>query len=370
MSAARKAVLQARAALVLDSPFFGALALRLRLEEDASCDTAWTDGQSIGYNPEFVESLSAAQLVGLIAHEVMHVAAGHPWRRDGRDAKRWNIAADYTINGTLTDAGMQLPAGALLDAQYTGKGAEWIFDRLPAEGDDGSGTGSGGAGEPEPSPAGEVRDAPTDDDAPTEAEWSQAVQQAANVAKARGSLPGALERFAAAAASPAVDWRAALARFVQLAAKNDYSWQRPNVRHLARGLYLPALRSEAMGRLAVAVDVSGSVDPVQLEQFAAEIRGIAEQCRPEAVDVLYCDSRVQKRETFEEGDRVELRACGGGGTDFRPVFEALAGEEPPACLVYLTDLYGRFPDAAPEFPVLWAATSTAPAPWGERVAVT
>lgn len=368
---ARDKVLAARAALVFDAPFFGALALRLRLEEDPSCATAWTDGVSLGYSPDFVETLSHAQLVGLMAHEVMHVAAGHPWRRDGRDAKRWNVAADYAINGELVAAGMQLPDGALVDPQWTGQGSEWIYDRLPADPEPQDGSGSGSGSGKSDAPAGEVRDAPApaeDPDAPTEQDWKQAVQQAANVAKARGDLPGALERFAAAVAAPAVDWRSVLHRFAQSVASADYRWTRPNARYAARGLYLPALRSEELGRIAVAVDVSGSVDDVLLAQFSAELRSIVDELRPAAVDVLYCDSQVRRRETFGPGEPVELRACGGGGTDFRPVFDALEqDDDAPACLVYLTDLYGRFPAEPPAFPVLWGATSPELAPFGETV---
>jgi predicted metal-dependent peptidase len=157
-------------------------------------------------------------------------------------------------------------------------------------------------------------------------------------------------------------------RFAQAQARADYSWRQPSSRYLARGLYLPALRSESMGRLAVAVDVSGSVDAVLLAQFSAELQAILDSMQPEALDVIYCDARVQKREEYLPGDTVELSACGGGGTDFRPVFVALQ-EEPPVALVYLTDLDGSFPAAAPDYPVLWAATSGAAAPFGEIVRV-
>lgn len=351
-----KSLLQARTALIFEAPFFGALALRLTLQEDKSCETAWTDGKRIGYNPDFVASLSASQLQGLLAHEVMHVASGHPWRRDGRDAKRWNVACDYAINETLVAAGFFLPVGALQDSQYAGKSAEWIYDRLPESADNQSDA------------QGEVRDAQPEDSAPSEEEWRQAVQQAANVAKARGNLPGALDRFAKAAATPFVDWRSVLARFAQQSAQDDYSWGRPNARYLTRGLYLPSLRSTAMGRIAVAVDTSGSVDDVLLAQFSAEINAIAAELRPEAIDVLYCDRLINRRETFEAGDVVALKPCGGGGTDFRPVFEALEAEDAaPVCLVYLTDLDGPFPSSAPDYPVLWAATSRDVAPFGETV---
>ena len=95
---ALKKLITARVSLVLDQPFFGALALSLPPKEDTTCDTAWTDGRSLGYNPAFVESLTHAELTGLIAHEVMHCAMGHPWRRDARDPKQFNVACDLAIN--------------------------------------------------------------------------------------------------------------------------------------------------------------------------------------------------------------------------------------------------------------------------------
>lgn len=359
-------IAQARTRLVLDAPFFGALALRLRTVLDADCPTAWTDGETIGYCPSFVAGLSDRELAGLVAHEVMHVAAGHPWRRGNREHRRWNIACDYAINELLADAGMLLPAGALRASQYRGKAAEWIYDRLPADPEL--------AQQPEPAglpgQPGEVRDAPSDEAAPTEAEWRQAVQQAANTAAARGSLPGALRRFAEQIVRPQADWRTALQRYAQERAREDYTWARPNGRYMARGLYLPALHSTDLGRIVAAVDTSGSVDQTLLAQFSAELNAIAQSVRPAAIEVIYCDSQVQHRRTYEPGDTIALQAMGGGGTDFRPVFEAIdADGEPPVCLIYLTDLYGPCPSRAPDYPVLWTVTSGEVGPWGETLRI-
>ena len=51
-------IIKARTALVLNQPFFGALTLRLNVIEDSTADTAWTDGESLGYNSTFIEELS------------------------------------------------------------------------------------------------------------------------------------------------------------------------------------------------------------------------------------------------------------------------------------------------------------------------
>ena len=196
------------------------------------------------------------------------------------------------------------------------------------------------------------------------------MQQAAVAAKARGNLPGALERFARAAVKPRVDWRSVLRRFMQAAARQDYSWRMPNPRFVAHGLYLPALRSEAMGEILVAIDTSGSVDEVMLGQFAAEIQAIADELQPERIRTLYADARVRGEQETERGDGFRLeRFPGGGGTDFRPVFRRLEELEiQPVAVVYLTDLDGIFPQEPPAgVPVLWASTDDRPAPFGEVV---
>lgn len=359
-----KRLISARTGLLLDQPFFGVLALQLDVYISRARQTAWTDGKSIGWNPDFVNSLSHDEVIAVFAHEVMHCAAGHCWRRDARQPKKWNIAADYAINQLLRDAKFKLPATALLDPQYDGKWAEWIYDRLPDGCEDGSGASGSGTGKDDPSGMGEVLDAPDgDSSAPTEADWQQITQQSLQQAKARGQLPSTLERLINAQVKPVVDWRSALRRFIQDFAKADYAWQQPSRRYMAAGLYLPSLRSHEMGRIAVAVDTSGSIDDVLLAQFNAELQSIADECKPSVVDVLYCDAHVHRRESFQRDEPIILTPCGGGGTDFRPVFDAIdQSDEQPIALVYLTDTYGTFPSSAPEYPVIWAVCGSTQSP--------
>ncbi len=104
---------KARTALLLDHPFFGSLLFRLGGRASGSIQTMATDGVSLFYNPAFVETLNAAELAGVLAHEVMHPALQHHTRRGDRDLKRWNIACDYAINPLLLDAGLTLPKDVL-----------------------------------------------------------------------------------------------------------------------------------------------------------------------------------------------------------------------------------------------------------------
>ena len=382
-------MISARTGLLLQSPFFGALALGLRLQEDPTCDTAWVDGRTLGFNPVFVAGLTHDQRIALIGHEVMHCSNGHPWRRDGREMRKFNVACDKAINNLLRDAERYNDQGKVVGRSFTlppdvlyaegpeiGQSAEWIYARLPDEQEgDGKGKGNGKGNGKGGDPLGEVRDAPTPGDGdpeegevPTEADWKQKTIQSALAAKAMGHLPGSMERLVKELAQPKVDWRSALRRFVQERAKADYTWSKPNSRYVSLGMYLPALESHALGELAIAVDTSGSIDNVALAAAKAEVVSVIDECQPLAVNIYYADARVAQVDRFERGDELVWRPKGGGGTDFRPVFKAVEeGETTPVCLIYITDTLGFFPESS-NIPVLWVTDNRhARVPFGELV---
>jgi predicted metal-dependent peptidase len=110
-----------------------------------------------------------------------------------------------------------------------------------------------------------------------------------------------------------------------------------------------------MGRIVIAVDCSGSISNELLTVFASEINAIKEDLKPSGLDVVYFDSRVCKLESFNEDEPVKLTPAGGGGTAFSPVIEHVnAMSEPPAALVFLTDLYCDDFGDRPDYPVMWA----------------
>ncbi len=387
----------ARTALVLEQPFFGVLALGLTFRPDPGCGTAWVDGRTLGYDPTFVESLSHSQATALVAHEVMHCALGHPWRRDGRNMKPWNVACDKAINHDLRESGFKLPDGALYaEGDEKGKSAEWIFARQPENGNgkgkskpdpngkpgQGKGQGKGTPdpnGQPDPNqpgtpdPLGEVRDAPigpddaTGEPAPSEADWKQKVQSAMVAAKMAGKLPGGMARELSEALKPRIDIRSLLLRFFSERSTGDYSWTRPNSRYLSHGLYLPALESKALGEVAVFIDTSGSVDQTSLAYACGVTQSVIEECDPAGVTLYFADTKVAHVERLEKGDPLTWTPKGGGGTDFRAVFEAIDAEGTAVCAVCISDLEGRFPDVPPSIPVLWLATTNLIAPFGETV---
>jgi len=384
---------KARTALLLDHPFFGSLLYRLKDRESRAVKTMATDGISLLWNPEFVETLNAATLAGTLAHEVMHPALHHHLRRSGRDPKRWNIACDHAINPLLVDAGLKLPEGVLLESRFRGMSAEQIYNLLESDqdadpngdNDPQSADSNGSNGSPDRNEAGDqsapetdggigqVLDAPLEsDDSPAveeqAREWEVAVKQATTVARQAGKVPTGLDRTMEGAAEAAVDWRELLRRLWSETTPSDYSWMRPNRRHLWRGLYIPGVVRDGVGEIVIAVDCSGSISGRQLRLFEAEARSLLEGQRPERVYVLYFDAVIQNVEIYEADQPISLNPVGGGGTEFGPCFEWVDERGiMPQTMVFLTDLYGSFPPSAPSYPVLWASTGRRQAPFGEVI---
>ncbi len=385
---------KARTALLLDHPFFGSLLFRLQGRESRSIATMATDGASLFYNPDFVATLNTATLAGVLAHEVMHPALHHHVRRLGRDPRRWNEACDYAINPLLLDDGLCLPEGVLVDPRFRDMSAEQIYNMLDPgtkdvpRGQDGENQAAGATDSERPaslSPADELS-APTSEggvgqvlDAPPSGEnvpdpeeqareWSIAVSQATTLARQAGKVPAGIVRALEGAAKASVDWREMLRRFWSETVTSDYSWMRPNRRHIWAGLYLPGVTREGVGEIAIAIDCSGSVNPRQLSLFEAEVRSILEGQRPPRVHVLYFDSVVHRVDTYGAGERVDLAPIGGGGTNFKPCFDWLDEHGiSPQTLIFLTDLHGTFPASAPSYPVLWASTGSQRAPFGQVI---
>lgn len=384
-------------ALVLDHPYFGHLALSLPLKRETRgrTSTLATDGQCFYYDEAFVLEYPPEGLVTVLAHEVLHPALFHHTRRGDRERERWNDAGDFAINLLLQDAGFQIPSDWLIDPRYRGMTTEQIFDALKLEQSDsgnpggdlgGEGAGPDSAESPpnesssDPPPAGEVNPAPSHslpgevwdspEPAQQEAEWQVLLRQAASVAAMMGKLPVGIAAAVEEAAQPRVDWRSILRRFVQQFASADYSWRRPNRRCVASGVYIPALQAESMPAIVVVADTSGSTRNV-LDTFMAELRSIQEECQPEETIVIMADAKVHRVDRFARDEPVECHFVGMGGTDFRPAFEYLAAEQiDPACLIYLTDGEGAYPETPSEFPTLWAITSPGTlAPWGETVTI-
>lgn len=352
---------KAKSRVVLRAPFFATILLGLSMEivPTLSPPTMATNGVAIFVHPCFVEACSVEQICGTLCHEVMHVAMLHPWRRGKRDALKANHAMDYAINPIIKAVGFELPEGCLDDVQYHGMSFEEVYNKLPDPPPDGGKGNSGG------DQFDNCLDAPGNEAErqQSEAEAKVRITQAKNIAKARGELPGGMEKLLDDTLKPKVDWKDELRRYMTSVLKTDQSWSRGQRRFLAQGLYLPALHSPGMGQVVVGIDTSGSVYE-QADEFLAEVRSICEDCQPEKITVIQCDAQVTGVSEHAPGDPLTVKIQGGGGTDLREIYKKII--EPPQVMVVLTDGYTPWPDAGVDFPHITCTTGD-DCPFGDNI---
>lgn len=373
-------ITRARIKLLTSYPFFGSLALYLDLVSDPKCNTAYTDGKVIGFNPDFIDSLEDAEINWVVCHEVLHPALGHLWRRGTRQHKKFNFAADYAIHDIMQEMArnhpqdFKMPTFCLYDEKYHEMSAEEIYDKLPEdEGEDNSIYTNGGVpgqGTLDDHDHWEDNQGSAADAQAQEEDWKGRVVSAAQQteSKNQGSMPASLKRLIGSLTKPQKNWKQLLAEFVQFEV-HDYAFSPCDRRLFGLGdiygtdILLPdySEETEIVKELIFAIDTSGSIGNNELKVFLSEGVGLLNQfSRNVTGKVLYCDAAVQAIYDLDEIDRRPPK--GGGGTAFAPVFDWVKKYEDDngievSGVVYLTDLYGSFPKQAPHYPVLWVSTT-------------
>lgn len=368
---------KAKVAIGLDHPFFASILYKRELVARKDIPTlAVSDRGTIYYNPEFVETLTVPQLVWGLCHEVGHVICQHAIRRGSRDFKKWNYAGDAWINDTLDscNVGQRIPNTVDMHGSKD-KTTEQIYDELP-ENPNGKGGGSGqggGGGYMDGDGMGNdilEEGAPLSEHekAEIEAQTKIDIAEAAQVAKAKGKLPGALAEFVADILNPKTPWHEILERYMTDMAKGDYSWARPNRRFMSQRMYLPSVgRVPKLGEVVIQVDISGSVTRNEIAYYNGHLKRIIEQTHPEKVHVIYTDTQVQHHEEFDNPEDVQVNFYSGGGTHMPAGFDFVAEKGiDPQVFITLTDGYTDFGDD-PGYPVIWCISSDITAPHGESI---
>jgi predicted metal-dependent peptidase len=248
--------------------------------------------------------------------------------------------------------------------------AEEIYNLLPAPPDGWEslpadfGACGGVLDHPETLPNGELPGS-------VEANLTVAINQAAEAARQAGKLPGGLESVLGDLNDPKVCWKHVLARFLRTNNSSDFSWQKPNRRFIADGLYLPSMYNPVIEEIAVVSDTSGSRTDEELNQDLAEISSIILDVNPNKVHFVEVDTEVQNyTEYTRESLPIKMSMTGRGGTCFSPGIEYINKHYPNvSALVYLTDLGSDDFGEQPSYPVLWITTDKGEVPYGEIIEI-
>ena len=389
----------ARLRLLLDQPFWGVIALRLKMMEnnEAWNKTMATDGKNMYFNRKFVEALTDENIQFVICHEILHCAFEHFLRVTSRNKKYWNMATDYAINWILKRDGIGkvplLPAqeghptlkpgtpcqpdeegGILLNEKYKDMNAERIYDILLEskakqknsldshiyidELKQGNGSGDGDTVEiPSLSPeeASEIRDS-------MRGALIDAVQNSANSRHA-GSIPSEIARMVKEFLEPKINWRDLISSTIQSQVKSDMSFVRPS-RKSTDEFILPGRIPEDTIKVACAVDVSGSIGEEQIRDFLSEIKGMMSQYAAFEIHLWSFDTKCNAYATFNQDNQDEIdewEPLGGGGTCIAENWNFMKENEIQAdSLIVFTDLEcGSLNTIDPDFiDTIWIIENT------------
>jgi len=344
---------QARIRLLFNQPFFGNLTMHLKLVDATDqgwCPTAAVDGRNIYYNRNFFKDLDVEELVFVLCHEVLHVAFDHFGRRSHRDPQWWNMANDYVINSTLTEEKIgKMPTKAvtdenitdskgknvqrigLYDSKYTGWTSEAVYDDLEKRqvkkemtldvhiemGDDAGKKGNNGIGSDDGN--GIPVNISAEDLKKIREEVRVKILQAANAATAAGKMPASLQRLIDDLVEPKINWRDLLQQNIQSCIVDDFTWAKPNRKHMYSGVFLPVLKKDETIDIQIAIDMSGSISDEMARDFMSEIHGIMSVYNDFTIGIICFDTDVYNYKQFTQDDIDDLLTYepqGGGGTDF------------------------------------------------------
>lgn len=392
------AMVHAKIAFMNDekSMFLYNVCFHLKFVWDAGINppTACVDGYTMTFHPDFFMMLPHEMRITLLAHETGHVTKEHMARRAGREPREYNHAADYVINQELKDAGFKpiiwkddngKEIKWLQDDRFANMTTEQVYDILiserqpPPEAGGGSGGipdpngqstdgASGGAGMPGgDDPWRDIREPQNAKDEPgkpptpkpTEAEVRQHLDEilissamAARLGGQPGSIPNDVQMYLDSLLKPKLPMASHLRRFFQATQKNDYTWQRPNRRHLP--MYLPSMRSEALSHIAFAFDMSASVRDSDIKRYVSEMVGVLRNMKPDKITLILFDTAIKSiTEVKSVKDLMEVKLIGRGGTDVGELLEWARKNNPKALCIFTDGEFHDFGFRKPACPILW-----------------
>jgi len=326
------------------SMFIATILLNLLVKEDDSIPTANVDGITIRINPAFWDSLNREEKKFLLAHEAWHVAFEHVCMdTTGINLPTMFKAADYTINNMLDAAGYKMPKCGLLNRDWDHLSTREIYDLLLKN--------------PDPQPVMDTfSQGVNEDGVSTKTKVETLLVQAkiaAEKANQAGSIPGNIARSIDALITPKLPWYTILSRFLNTAAKTDYSYRKPNRRYMPDH-FLPSMYSNKLDSIAIATDASGSVTDEAYSIFFTEIAKIIKTLKPNKITLLPFDTEIREEITLKSLRDIPKIKCGGyGGTDIEPIIQ-WTKENKPKMLIVFSDMKFYFPsDLKPSCPVIW-----------------
>jgi len=382
--------------------FFAFLIEHITFIENSSDETIGVDRYArCFYNPQFLNRLSEDELIGVMCHEVLHLALKHPERGQGRDifvggVSLFNVAIDILVNYIVLKNGLKLPTCGIIpdmadegSINYHGcyidkiekRCVEEIYDMLKTqmiqnkekaqkESEDGDGSGNESKDGKESKEEKERKNRGGFDshdfskkpgeegssDRPgkagkklREVNWDSVIQVALNQAKQIGQTPAGFGREFDVYQKGFINWRHVLSRIVASASPKEYNWEQPDKRLIPFDIYIPHVVGEQV-KVLFSIDTSGSISKDELSKYITEIISLSRSFDDVEMRILTHDVDVHDDYFVGNGSIAKIKNIalhGGGGTSHFPLYEYIKEKKYNKgnnLLVSMTDGFSQFPD--------------------------
>lgn len=399
-----KRLMLSKMRILCNNGFYGLLLMHMKYGLDAECETAYTDGEVIRFDPKFLDELNDDELDFIMMHEILHVALQHCFRGIELEQELYNIACDIVVNSnillsnnmdtrtiTLRSDGeaMHLAPNGKEGYEYT---AEEVYNmlqknlgmnnaKLQSNGKTKNTNNVEKLSEFEHS----IIDNHTkwqqiEKNEELEELWISRLDEVSRIIEIRdiitnsGTMPAFAQRRLKELKNAQTDWREILVDFLQEEVV-DYSFMPPDRRFDDCPFFLPDFNDKDIKpeNILFMIDTSASMNDDMVTAAYSEVKGAIEQFNGKLIGMLgFFDAAVIEPVPFENEEEFEMiKAMGGGGTNFQIIFKYVKEymtENLPVSIIILTDGYAPFPKESESMgiPVIWLLNNEKTnSPWGK-----
>lgn len=361
--------------LMMIEPYYGFFLIMLnKIWTKTQVPTAGVCKNGINYqlciNEDFWESLDKKKELGILKHELLHIAFNHLTHFYFPDKRLANIAMDMEINQYidktwLPEDGVFIENYADLELDYKA-GCKYYYEKLQEAKEEKEQNGTSGCGEfdklcdqldggDDPIKNHDMwkdfQDLSETEKKLIEKQIKRVLTQASDMAesKSRGSTPGEIKDLIKVdeVLPPKFDWKNYVRRFSGTSSRVfTKKLRRKENRKFDDN---PGLKIKMKKHVLLAIDTSGSVSNSEVKEFMGEIKHIHKT--GVAMTLAQCDTSIRKIEEYNGSNELNIK--GRGGTEFDPILDYFnANLRKYTSLIYFTD--GEcYTSVKPQAPVLW-----------------
>lgn len=333
---------------------------KLEPNSDMKCPFR-TGKRRIEYNPELLNDCTTEEISQGLKTEVTRILLKHPYQRVPQNPNRSALttASDVTINEhcyhdkTLKDAvHYNLNSGLSYEEYY--KKLYYICPDFDGMGNDGlkhlmPALGKGEIGEYEAAAdAAEL----WDEDEEMADTVNQQIQKAQKTNQ-WGSISGDFQETITASLKIPMDYRRILSLFRAciISQRRKLTRMKPNRRY---GFEFMGRQFESKTHLLVAVDVSGSIETEDLQNFFSIIKRFFSY-GVEAINVIAFDTEIKQEFELRKAAK-NIQITGRGGTDFQCAIDYYEAHPEFQGMIIFTDGYAEVPKIRKVKQLLWILT--------------